>query len=96
MSHTSTLPLLTSANWYQWEQLALNSISVYGHAGRAIQTNQPYTAVEPCKPLRIFYLEEVEDADMDIVVQQSSRLWNDATDWPLYNKAKEEYYVTQQ
>ena len=33
---------------------------------------------------------------MDIVVQQSSRLWNDATDWPLYNKAKEEYYVTQQ
>jgi hypothetical protein len=96
MSLTSNLPLLTSANWYQWEQLALNSISVYGHAGRAIQTNQPYTAVEPCKPLRIFYLEEVEDADMDIVVQQSSRLWNDATDWPLYNKAKEEYYVTQQ
>ncbi len=91
MSLTSNLPLLTSANWYQWEQLALNSISVYGHAGRAIQTNQPYTAVEPCKALRIFYLEEVEDADMDIVVQQSSRLWNDATDWPLYNKAKEEY-----
>ena len=96
MSHTSNLPLLTSANWYQWEQLALNSISVYGHAGRAIQTNQPYTAVEPCKPMRIFYLEEVENADMDIIVQQSSRLWNDATDWPLYNKAKEEYYVSQQ
>ena len=93
---TSNLPLLTSANWYQWEQLALNSISVYGHAGRAIQTNQPYTAVEQCKPMRIFYLEEVENADMDIIVQQSSRLWNDATDWPLYNKTKEEYYVSQQ
>ena len=26
------------------------------------------------------------------VVQQSSRPWNDATDWPLYNKAKEDYY----
>ena len=96
MSHTSTLPLLTSANWYQWEQLALNSIPVYEHAGRAIQTNQPCTAVEPCKPMRIFYLEEVENADMDILVQQSSRLWNGNTDWTLYNKAEEEYYVTQQ
>ena len=56
--------------------------------------HQPYTAVEPCKPMRIFYLEEVENADMDIVVQQSSRLWNDNTDWPIYNKAKEEYYVS--
>ena len=61
MSLTSNLPLLTSANWYQWEQLALNSISVYGHAGRAIQTNQPYTATEPCKPMRFFYLEEVQN-----------------------------------
>jgi len=33
---------------------------------------------------------------MEIVVQQSSRLWNEATDWPLDNKAKEEYYVSQQ
>ena len=46
--------------------------------------------------MRIFYLEEVENADMDIVVQQSSRLWNDNTDWTLYNKAEKEYYVTQQ
>ena len=77
----------------------MNSISlyVYGHAGRAIQTNQPYMAVEPCNPMRIFYLEEVEDANtLEIIVQQSSRLWNNATDWPLYNKAKEEYYVSQQ
>ena len=27
---------------------------------------------------------------------KSSRLWNDATDWPLYNKAKEEFYASQQ
>ena len=50
---------------------------------------------EPCKPMRIFYLEEVENTDMEIVVQQSSRLYG-ATDWPLYNNAKEEYYVSQQ
>jgi hypothetical protein len=93
MSLTSNLPL-TSTNWYQWEQLALNSNSLYG---RTIQTNQPYMAVKPCKQMRIFFLEEVENADMDIVIQQSSRLWNDATDWPLYNEAKEDlYYVSQQ
>ena len=47
--------------------------------------------------MRIFYLEEVENPDtLEIVVQQSSRLWNNATDWLIYNKAKEEYYVSQQ
>jgi hypothetical protein len=56
MSISSNLPLLTSPNWYQWEQLALNSISVYGNAGRSIQTNQPYMAIELCKPLRVNYL----------------------------------------
>ena len=45
----------------------------------------------------IFYLEEEQNPDtLEIVVGQSSRLWNDSTDWPLYNKAKEEYYVSQQ
>jgi len=29
-------------------------------------------------------------------IQQSSRLWHDDTDWPLYNKATKEYYVSQQ
>ena len=54
-------------------------------------------AVEPCKPMRFFYLEEVENpGTMEIIIQQSSRLSNDATDWPLYNKFKEEYYVSQQ
>ena len=44
------------------------------------------TAVEPYKPLRIFYLEEVEDPDtLEITVQQSSRPWNDSTDRPRYN-----------
>ena len=48
---------------------------------------------EPCKPLRMFYLEEVLYSNTQtVVIQQSSRLWNDATDWPLYNKAKEEYH----
>ena len=47
--------------------------------------------------MRIFYLEDVENPEtLEIIVQQSSRLWNDATDQPLYNKAKEEYYVSQQ
>jgi hypothetical protein len=40
-----------------------------------------------------FYLEEVEDPEITV---QQSRPWNNATDWPLYNKAKEEYYVSQQ
>ena len=47
---------------------------------------------EPCKPHWMFYLEEVLDpATQEVVIQQSSRSWNDATDWPLYNKAKEDY-----
>ena len=28
------------------------------------------------------------------VVQQTSRPWNDATDWLLYNKDKEDYYYS--
>ena len=44
-----------------WEQLAFNSISVYGHAGRAIQTNQPYMDTEPWKLLRVFHFEEVKN-----------------------------------
>ena len=52
----------------------------------AVQTNQLYMAVEPCKPMRIFYLEEIENSDtLKIIIQESSRLWNDATVWPLYN-----------
>ena len=93
MSITSNLPLLTSAYWYQWEQLALNSVSVYEHAGRAIKTNQPYMAVEPYKPLRVLYSED-PDA-LEITVQHSSRPWNDATDWPSYNETKEEESVSQ-
>ena len=88
---STTLSLLTAANWYQWEKLALNSISVYGHAGRAIQTSVPYVPKPPSNPLRIHYIEEVIlDPNTNIVTEQeSSRLWNDATDWPLYNKATE-------
>jgi len=90
---TPSLPLLTAANWYLWEQQALNSMSIFGHAGHSIQTNTPFILNEPCKPLRMFYLEEVLDPDTQmVVVQQSSRPWNDATDWPLYNKAKEDYH----
>ena len=65
---------------------ALNSISVYGHASRAIHTNQPYMAVKPCKSMQFFYLEKVGNPDtLEIIVQQSSKLWNDATDSPLCN-----------
>ena len=87
---STTLPLLTVANWYQWEKLALNSISVYGHACRAIQINVPYVPKPPSKwfPLRIQNVEEViRDPTTNIVTEQeASRPWNDATDWPLYNK----------
>jgi len=39
----------------------------------------------------MFYLKEVFDPDVqNIIIQQSLRPWNDATDWPLYNKAKED------
>ncbi len=90
---TPSLPLLTAANWYLWEQQALNSMTIFGHAGHSIQTNTPFILNEPCKPLRMFYLEEVLDPDTQmVVVQQSSRPWNDVTDWPLYNKAKEDYH----
>ena len=56
MSVTSNLPLVTSTNWYQWEQLALNSISVYGQnaAGRAIQTNDyPLKAIRDDFPMDV-------------------------------------------
>ena len=44
-----------------------------------------------------FYLEEVQNLDtLEIEIQQSSRLWNDATVWSLYKNAKEEFYVSQQ
>jgi len=55
---TPSLPLLTAANWYLWEQQALNSMTIFGHAGHSIQTNTPFILNEPCKPLRMFYLEE--------------------------------------
>ena len=54
-------------------------MTIFGHAGHSIQTNIPFILNEPCKPLRMFYLEEVLDPDTQtIVVQQSSRPWNDA------------------
>ena len=54
-------------------------------------------SIEPCKPLRFFYQEEVENPDtLEISVQQFSRPWSDGTDWPLYNKEKENFYVAQQ
>ena len=95
---STTLPLLTAANWYQWEKLALNSISVYRHAGRAIQTNVFYVPKPPSKSLRIHNIEEVIlDPNTNIVTEQeSSRPWNDATDWPLYNKATEAYMFLQE
>ena len=53
--------------------------------------------IEPSKPLRVFYFEEVENPEtLEFLVQQSSRHWIDASDWPLYNKAKEEFYMAQQ
>ena len=88
---TPSLPLLTAAHWYLWEQQALSSMTIFCHAGHSIQTNTPFTLNEPCKPLRMFYLEEVLDPDTQtVVIQQSFRPWNDATDWPLYNKAKQD------
>ncbi len=58
-----------------------------------LQTNVPYIPKPPSKPLRIHYIEEVIlDPITNIVTEQeSSRPWNDATDWPLYNKATEAY-----
>ena len=95
---STTLHLLTAANCYQWEQLASNSISVYGHASRAIQINVPYVPKPPSKPLRIHYVEEfILDPNINIVTEQeASRPWNDATDWPLYNKADEAYIFLQE
>ena len=88
---TPSLPLLTAANWYIWEQQALNSMTIFGYAGHSIQTNTPFIFNEPCKPLWMFYLEEVlGPAIQTIVIQQSSRPWNNGTDWPFKNKAKED------
>ena len=71
---TPSLPLLTAANWYLWEQQALNFMTIFGHAGHSIQTNNPFMLNGPCKPLRMFYLEEMLDpATQEVVVQQSSR-----------------------
>ena len=77
---TPSLPLLTVANWYLWEQQALNCMTIFGHAGHSIQTNTPFMLNEPCKPLRSFYLEEVLDPEtQEVVAQQFSRPWNDAS-----------------
>ena len=90
---TPSLPLLTAANWYLWEQQALNSMTIFCHAGPSIQTDTPFMLNEPCKPLRMFYLEKVLDPEtQNVVILQSSRLWNDATGWPLYHEAKEDYH----
>ena len=44
----------------------------------------------------MFYLEEVLDPETQtVVIQQSSRPLKD-TDWPLYNKAKEDYHSSLQ
>ena len=58
---TPSLPLLTATNWYLWEQQVLNSMTIFGHADHYIQTNTPFILNEPCKPLRMFHLEEVLD-----------------------------------
>ena len=69
---TPSLPLLTAANWYLWEQQAINSMTIFGHAGHSIQTNTALILNEPCKPLRMFYLEEVLGPHTQtIVVQQN-------------------------
>ena len=77
---TPSLPLLMAANCYLWEQQALNCMTIFGHASHSIQTNTSFMLDEPCKPLQM-YLEEVLDpATQEVVIQQSSRSWNDATD----------------
>jgi hypothetical protein len=45
----------------------------------------------------MIYLEEVLNSNtQNEVIRQSSRPWNDATDWPLYNKDKEDYHTSLQ
>ena len=47
--------------------------------------------------LGCFILKKVLDPETQtVVIQQFSRPWNDATYWPLYNKAKEDYYSSVQ
>ena len=88
---------LKAANWYLWEQKTLNSMTIFCHAGHSIQTYTPFILNEPCNPLRMFYLKEVLGPDTQtVVIQQSSRPWNDATDWPTYNKAKEDNHFSRQ
>jgi hypothetical protein len=100
MNQTSStmlkLPMLTLSNWYQWEQLALNSITAFGHAGRAIQSNIPYSPIEPHKTLYVRFKEEhVDPATGDIEIVESTRHWDDNYDWSIYNKAMEEYRTNQ-
>ena len=73
-------------------------ISVYGHADRAIQINVSYVPKPPSKPLRINYVEEVIlDPNSNIITEkETSRPWNDATNWPLYIKANEAYMFLQE
>jgi hypothetical protein len=67
---TPSLPLRMAANWYLWEQQALNSMTIFGHAGHSIQADTPFMLNEPCKPLQMLYLEEVLEQDTQTVVIQ--------------------------
>ena len=70
---TPSLPLLTAANTYLWGKQALNCMTIFGHIIHSIQTNTPFMLNKPCKPLRMFYLEEALDpATQQVVIQQSS------------------------
>ena len=67
-------------------------MTIFGHAGHSVRTNTPVVLNEPCKLRRMFDLEEVLVPETQtFVIQQSSRPWNDATDWPMYHSSLQQY-----
>ena len=68
----SNLPLQASANCYQWEQLAFNSISVYGHAGQ-IWLSNPESHCE-------YFIEK----KLEICLVDNLRFLEVSSDCPLF------------
>jgi hypothetical protein len=91
-TQANPLPKLTFNNWYTWEQLALNSIGIFGEAGKSIITGVPYVLVEPFYSPMVPYKERyVDPADGLTKLRMAEREWSDDHDWTALSRQESEY-----
>jgi hypothetical protein len=91
-TQANPLPKLTFNNWYTWEQLALNSIGIFGEAGKSIITGVPYVLIEPSYSPMVPYKERyVDPADGLTKLRMAEREWSDDHDWTALSRQESEY-----